>query len=117
LFNIKYIFHTKCTHLLNKSHKRCTTCTVDRVAACKECTQTFVYSLEDSDEEVEQQNVGEQQIDTQHDDGQPFGEHRQAIVVHLGAFGLQRVRGFQTAAALIKLGYWFANRDIQYVSY
>lgn len=68
-----------------------------------------VYSLEDGDEEVEQKDVGEQQIDTQHDDGQPFWEGRYVFIVQHGTFGLQRIGAVHTTAAHIKLSVWITK--------
>lgn len=68
-----------------------------------------VYSLEDGDEEVEQKDVGEQQIDTQHEDGQPLWEGRHVLIVQHGTFGLQRIGAVHTTAAHIKLSVWITT--------
>ncbi len=68
-----------------------------------------VYSLEDGDEEVEQKDVGEQQIDTQHEDGQPFREGRHVLVVQHGTFGLQYIGAVHSTAAHVELSVWITT--------
>ena len=45
-------------------------------------------SLEDGDEQVEQQDVGEQQVHTEHEDGEPGREGGHLVVVQQRALGL-----------------------------
>lgn len=59
-------------------------------------------SLEDSYEQVEQQNVGKQQVHTEHDDGEPLGEGRRLVVIQNGTLGLQTIRAVQAAGVYVK---------------
>lgn len=59
-------------------------------------------SLEDSYEQVEQQDVGKEQVDAKHDDGEPLGEGGHLVVVQHRAFWLQVIRAVNGALLYVK---------------
>ena len=64
------------------------------------------HSLEDGYEQVEQQYVGEQEVDTQQEDGEPLWEDGHMILIQHRAPGLQWVVPIHRAGAVVKLGIW-----------
>lgn len=71
------------------------------------------HSLEHGDEEVEQQDVGEEQIEAEQDDGQPLGEGgRLPGGVALGALGLVGVCAIGAAVVQAEVHAWlWGGRD------
>lgn len=59
-------------------------------------------SLEDGYEQVEQQNVGKQQVHTEHDDGEPLGEGRHLLLIQHRTLGFQRVGGVHAAGVHVE---------------
>ena len=45
-------------------------------------------SLEDGDEQVQQQYVGKEQVNTKHDDGEPLGEGWHLVFIQHRTLGL-----------------------------
>lgn len=74
-------------------------------------------SLEHGDEEVEQQDVGEEQVEAEKEDRQPLGESRHLPrLVTLGALGLVGVRAVGAALVHVEIHAWswewgWASRD------
>lgn len=60
-------------------------------------------SLEDSYQQVEQQYVGEEQVDTQHDDGEPLGEGRGLVFIQHRTLGLHTVGAVHAAGVDVKI--------------
>lgn len=54
-------------------------------------------SLEDGYEQVEQQYVGEEQVNAKHDDGEPFWEGWHLVVIEHGTLGPQRIAAIHGA--------------------
>lgn len=55
------------------------------------------HSLEDSDEQVEQQNVGKEQINAKHDDGEPLGEGGHLVFIQHRTLWLQTICAINAA--------------------
>ena len=72
------------------------------------------YLLEDGNEEVKEQYVGKQQVNTQHDDGQPFREDWHIIVIQDWTLGLQRICAINTATVHGKLCVWSQRQKIRH---
>lgn len=69
------------------------------------------YLLEDGDEEVEEQYVGKQQVNTQHNDGQPFREDWKVVIIQHGTLGLQCICAIHSAAVYTKLCVWITKTE------
>lgn len=59
-------------------------------------------SLEDGYEEVEQQYVGKEQVNTKHDDGEPLGEGWCLVFIQHWTLGLQRISAIHAASFYVK---------------
>lgn len=68
-------------------------------------------SLEDRYEQVEQQDVGEKQVNTEHDDGEPLREGWCLVFIQHGTLGLQRVGAIQGAGVYVKCSFCRGRRD------
>lgn len=68
-------------------------------------------SLEDSYEQVEQQYVGKEQVNTKHDDGEPLGEGRCLVFVQHWTLGLQRIDAIHAARVYVKCSICRQQRD------
>lgn len=55
------------------------------------------YSLEDSDEQVEKQNVGKKQINAKQDDGEPLGEGGHLVFIQHWTLWLQTICAINAA--------------------
>lgn len=62
------------------------------------------HSLEDGYEQVEQQYVGKEQVNTEHDDGEPLRECWGLAFVQHGTLWLQRIGAVHTARVEVKSG-------------
>lgn len=58
--------------------------------------------LKDGYEQVEQQNVGKEQVNAKHDDGEPLGEGGQLVVVQHRTLWLQTIRAVDAARLDVK---------------
>lgn len=59
-------------------------------------------SLEDSYEQVEQQYVGKEQVNTKHDDGEPLREGWCLVFIQHRTLGLQRIAAIHAAGIYVK---------------
>lgn len=59
-------------------------------------------SLEDGYEQIEQQYVGKEQVNTKHDDGEPLGEGWRLVFIQHGTLGLQRIGAVHAAGVYVK---------------
>lgn len=59
-------------------------------------------SLEDSNEQVEQQNVGKEQINAKHDDGEPLGEGGHLVFIQHRALWLQAICAINATRLYVK---------------
>lgn len=60
------------------------------------------HSLEDSYEQVQQQYVGEEQVDAEQDDGEPLGEGWCLVFIEHRTLGLQTIRAVHGAGVDVK---------------
>lgn len=58
--------------------------------------------LKDGYEQVEQQNVGKEQVNAKHDDGEPLGEGGHLVVVQHRTLWLQTIRAVDAARLDVK---------------
>lgn len=68
-------------------------------------------SLEDGYEQVEQQDVGKEQVNTKHDDGEPLGEGWCLVFVQHRTLGLQRIGAVHAAGVDVKGSICRGQRD------
>lgn len=59
-------------------------------------------SLEDSYEQVEQQDVGKEQVNAKHDDSEPLREGRGLVFIQHRTLGLQSIRAVHAAGLDVK---------------
>lgn len=67
--------------------------------------------LEDSNEQVEQQYVGKEQVNTKHDDGQPLREGGGLVLIQHRTLGLQIIGAVHAAGVDIKCSICTGQRD------
>lgn len=67
--------------------------------------------LEDSNEQVEQQYVGKEQVNTKHDDGEPLGEGGGLVPIQHRTLGLQMIGAVHAAGVDIKCSICTGQRD------
>lgn len=58
--------------------------------------------LEDGDQKVEQKYIGEEEVNAQHDDGEPLREGRGLVLIQHRTFGLQGVGAVHAAGVQVK---------------
>lgn len=59
-------------------------------------------SLEDGNEEVEEQDIGKEKVNTEHNDGQPLWEGWHVVGIEHRAFGSHRVGAINSAGGHVK---------------
>ena len=75
------------------------------------CAPRTWHSLEHGDEQVEQQDIGEEQVEAEQEDGQPLGEHGLLPrLVDLRALGLVGVRAVGAALVWSEVHAWVGMR-------
>ena len=75
------------------------------------CAPRTWHSLEHGNEQVEQQDVGEEQVEAEQEDSQPLREHRLLTrLVDLGALGLVGVRAVGAALVWSEIHTWVGMR-------
>lgn len=68
-------------------------------------------SLEDSYEQVEQQYVGKEQVNTNHNDGEPHGEGWGLVFIQHRTLGLQGIVAIHAAGVYVKRSICRGQRD------
>lgn len=69
------------------------------------------HSLEHGDEQVEQQDVGKEQVEAEQKDSQPLGEHGLLPrLVDLGALGLVGIRAIGATLVWFEVHAWVGMR-------
>lgn len=68
--------------------------------------------LEDGYEQVEQQYVGKEQVNTEHGDGEPLGEGWRLVFIQHRTLGLQRIAASQAAGVQVKRSICTGRRSL-----